>query len=165
MKDHIQTIINVCLAVSITFLIYQNTQLKERLSTLDLATLEMSIENDITLANLKSGQTMIKERVGIEVIPESKFGGEPVYWTVNERLTSYGLVVVENQSRLDTNESEIQAIAESIADIERSTTKQLMVLIVVNASLSPKKKIKNDLIAKIFANVKINNGAINKVRI
>ena len=54
MKDHIQTIINVCLAVSITFLIYQNTQLNERLSTLDLATLEMSIENDIKLANLKS---------------------------------------------------------------------------------------------------------------
>jgi hypothetical protein len=80
----------------------------------------MSIENDITLANLKSGQTMLKERVGIEVIPESKFGGEPVYWTVNERLTSYGLVVVENQSRLDTNESEIKAITESIADIKRS---------------------------------------------
>jgi hypothetical protein len=120
MKVDIQTILNVCFAISVTLLIYQNTQLKERLSTLDLATLEMSIENDITLANLKSGQTMLKERVGIEVIPESKFGGEPVYWTVNERLTSYGLVVVENQSRLDTNESEIQAIAESIADIERS---------------------------------------------
>ena len=101
MKNHIQTIINVCLAVSVTFLIYQNTQLKERLSTLDLATLEMSIENDITLANLKSGQTMLKERVGIEVIPESKFGGEPVYWTVNERLTSYGLKVLEIESTLD----------------------------------------------------------------
>jgi hypothetical protein len=101
MKNYTQTIINVCLAISITLLIYQNTQLKERLSSLDLATLEMSIENDITLANLKSGQTMIKERVGIEVIPESKFGGEPVYWTVNERLTSYGLKVLEIESTLD----------------------------------------------------------------
>ena len=31
MKNHIQTIINVCLAVSVTFLIYQNNQIKDKL--------------------------------------------------------------------------------------------------------------------------------------
>jgi|SaaInlStandDraft_1057018.scaffolds.fasta_scaffold118974_2 hypothetical protein len=31
MKIHLQTIINVCLAVSVTFLIYQNNQLKDEL--------------------------------------------------------------------------------------------------------------------------------------
>ena len=31
MKVHLQTIINICLAVSVTFLIYQNNQLKDEL--------------------------------------------------------------------------------------------------------------------------------------
>jgi hypothetical protein len=31
MKVHLQTIINICLAVSVTFLIYQNNQLKDKL--------------------------------------------------------------------------------------------------------------------------------------
>ena len=117
MKNHTQTIINVCLAVSVTFLIYQNTQLKERLSTLDLATLEMSIENDITLANLKSGQTMLKERVGIEPLVKNKFGDTPVYYSVNERLTSYGLKVLENESRLDTMETEYIELVEITENI------------------------------------------------
>jgi hypothetical protein len=117
MKNHTQTIINVCLAVSVTFLIYQNNQLKERLSTLDLATLEMSIENDITLANLKSGQTMLKERVGIEPLVKNKFGDTPVYYSVNERLTSYGLKVLENESRLDTMETEYIELVEITENI------------------------------------------------
>ena len=65
MKNHIQTIINVCFAISVTLLIYQNTQLKERLSTLDLATLEMSIENDITLAKLKNDVESNFEMIGL----------------------------------------------------------------------------------------------------
>jgi hypothetical protein len=65
MKNHIQTIINVCFAISVTLLIYQNTQLKERLSTLDLATLEMSIENDITLAKLKNDVESNFELIGL----------------------------------------------------------------------------------------------------
>ena len=117
MKNHIQTIINVCFAISVTLLIYQNTQLKERLSTLDLATLEMSIENDITLANLKSGQTMLKERVGIEPLVKNKFGDTPVYYSVNERLTSYGLKVLENESRLDTMETEYIELVEITENI------------------------------------------------
>ena len=117
MKNYTQTIINVCLAISITLLIYQNTQLKERLSSLDLATLEMSIENDITLANLKSGQTMIKERVGIEPLVKNKFGDTPVYYSVNERLTSYGLKVLENESRLDTMETEYIELVEITENI------------------------------------------------
>ena len=36
MKDHMQTIINVCLAVSVTFLIYQNNQLKDKLDGMEL---------------------------------------------------------------------------------------------------------------------------------
>ncbi|MDB2582016.1 hypothetical protein N9Y24_01330 [Gammaproteobacteria bacterium] len=60
-----QKVINVSLAVIVTLLIYQNTQLKERLSSLDLATLEMSIENDITLANLKSDINALTELVDV----------------------------------------------------------------------------------------------------
>ena len=36
MKDHIQTIINVCLAVSVTFLVYQNNQLKNKLDDMEV---------------------------------------------------------------------------------------------------------------------------------
>ena len=36
MKENTQTIINVCLAVSVTFLIYQNNQLKDKLDGMEL---------------------------------------------------------------------------------------------------------------------------------
>jgi len=39
---------------------------------------------------------MIKERIGIEAITKSEFGGQPVYYLVNERLTSYALKVIKN---------------------------------------------------------------------
>ena len=44
MKDHIQTIINVCLAVSVTFLIYQNNLLKDKLD-------DMEVNQGLTMAS------------------------------------------------------------------------------------------------------------------
>ena len=78
-----QKVINVSLAVIVTLLIYQNQQLQKEVDTLEQVGLDIQL---------------IKDRVGIEPVKESEYGGEPVYWTVNERLTSYGLEVLQNQS-------------------------------------------------------------------
>ena len=78
MKEHIQTVINICLAIFITVYIIDNNKLNDKID---------SLEAEIF---------MIKERIGIEAITESKFGGKPVYYSVNERLRSYALKVIKN---------------------------------------------------------------------
>lgn len=78
MKEHIQTVINICLAIFITVYIIDNNKLNDKID---------SLETEIF---------MIKERIGIEAITESKFGDQPVYYLVNERLTSYALKVIKN---------------------------------------------------------------------
>ena len=78
MKEHIQTVINICLAIFITVYIIDNNKLNDKID---------SLETEIF---------MIKERIGIEAIIKSEFGGKPVYYLVNERLTSYALKVIKN---------------------------------------------------------------------
>ena len=78
MKEHMQTVINICLAIFITVYIIDNNKLNDKID---------SLETEIF---------MIKERIGIEAITESKFGGQPVYYLVNERLRSYALKVIKN---------------------------------------------------------------------
>ena len=78
MKEHMQTVINICLAIFITVYIIDNNKLNDKID---------SLEAEIF---------MIKERIGIEAITESKFGGKPVYYSANERLTSYALRVIKN---------------------------------------------------------------------
>ena len=80
MKEHMQTVINICLAIFITVYIIDNNKLNSKID---------SLEAEIF---------MIKERIGIEAITESKFGGKPIYYSVNERLTSYALKVIKNSS-------------------------------------------------------------------
>ena len=78
MKEHMQTVINICLAIFITVYIIDNNKLNDKID---------SLEAEIF---------MIKERIGIEAITKSEFGGQPVYYLVNERLTSYALKVIKN---------------------------------------------------------------------
>ena len=78
MKEHMQTVINICLAIFITVYIIDNNKLNDKID---------SLEAEIF---------MIKERIGIEAITESKFGGKPIYYSVNEILTSYALKVIKN---------------------------------------------------------------------
>ena len=77
MKEHMQTVINVCLAIFITVYIIDNNKLNDKID---------SLEKEIF---------MIKEKIAIEAITESKFGNEPIY-SVNERLRSYALKVINN---------------------------------------------------------------------
>ena len=78
MKEHIQTVINICLAIFITVYIIDNNKLNDKID---------SLEAEIF---------MIKERIGIEAITESKFGGKPVYYSTDEILTSNALKVIKN---------------------------------------------------------------------
>ena len=78
MKEHMQTVINICLAIFITVYIIDNNKLNNKID---------SLEAEIF---------MIKERIGIEAITESKFGGKPVYFSTDEILTNYALKVIKN---------------------------------------------------------------------
>ena len=78
MKEHMQTVINICLAIFITVYIIDNNKLNDKID---------SLEAEIF---------MIKERIGIEAITESKFGDKSIYYSVNERLRSYALKVIKN---------------------------------------------------------------------
>ena len=125
MKDNIQTILNVCFAISITAFIYQNNSLKDDVKTLKgYAQLDTDKAWD-RMDKMEAETTMIKERVGIEVIPESEFGGEPVYWTVNERLTSYGLKVLEIESTLDELNYDVGVIKGDVAILVASALGEL----------------------------------------
>ena len=125
MKDNIQTILNVCFAISISAFIYQNNSLKDDVKTLKgYAQLDTDKAWD-RMDKMEAETTMIKERVGIEVIPESEFGGEPVYWTVNERLTSYGLKVLEIESTLDELNYDVGVIKGDVAILVASALGEL----------------------------------------
>ena len=78
MKEHMQTVINICLAIFITVYVIDNNKLNDKID---------SLEAEIF---------MIKERIGIEAITESKFGGKTVYLSTDEILTSYALKVIKN---------------------------------------------------------------------
>ncbi len=93
-----QKVINVSLAVIVTLLIYQNQQLQKEVDTLEQVGLDIQL---------------IKDRVGIKPVKESEYGGVPVYWTVNERLTSYGLEVLKNQSAIEDHERRFELIVEN----------------------------------------------------
>ena len=118
MKAHAQTIINVALAVAVTLLIYQNNQLQDNVETLKgYAQLDTDKAWD-RMDKMEAETTMIKERVGIAPLEKNKFGDTPVYYSANERLSSYGLVIVENQSRLDKNEHNIKQLIKVVDGIE-----------------------------------------------
>ena len=118
MKAHTQTIINVALAIAVTLLIYQNNQLQDNIETLKgYAQLDTDKAWD-RMDKMEAETTMIKERVGIAPLEKNKFGDTPVYYSVNERLSSYGLVIVENQSRLDTHETKINTLIDVVNNVE-----------------------------------------------
>ena len=119
MKNHTQTIINVCLAVSVTLLMYQNSQQKDQIETANMFAQHSVDRSWHRMDRMEAETTMIKERVGIEALPESKFGGEPVYYSVNERLTSYGLKVLENESRLDEATNKINDTIDTVNRIQK----------------------------------------------
>ena len=118
MKAHTQTIINVALAIAVTLLIYQNNQLKDGLETANWFAQHSVDRTWNRMDKMESETTMIKERVGIAPLEKNKFGDTPVYYSVNERLGSYGAVIVENQSRLDKNEHNIKELIKVVDGIE-----------------------------------------------
>jgi len=104
-----QKVINVSLAVIVTLLIYQNQQLQKEVDTLEQVGLDIQL---------------IKDRVGIKPVKESEYGGEPVYWTVNERLTSYGLEVLQNQSDIASIKQLVEFNREDI-EVNHENTEKL----------------------------------------
>lgn len=118
MKVSIQNIINGALAVSVTLLIYQNNQLKDNIETLEgYAQLDTDKAWE-RMNKIEDEQQLIKDRIGIAPLEKNRFGDTPVYYSVNERLSSYGAVIVENQSRLDTNETNINTLIKVVGHIE-----------------------------------------------
>ena len=79
----IQNIMNTCFAICITLLIYQNNELNKE------------IDSNQNVSNL------IIERIGMDVDAKGDF------WTINERLASYGIKVVELDSKIDEVKSEL----------------------------------------------------------
>ncbi len=73
----IQNIMNVCFAICITLLIYQNNELNKE------------IDSNQNMSNL------IIDRIGMDINAEGDF------WTINERLASYGVKVVELGYEID----------------------------------------------------------------
>ena len=118
MKAHTQTIINVALAIAVTLLIYQNNQLQNNIETLKgYAQLDTDKAWE-RMDSIEDEQKLIKDRVGIAPLEKNRFGDTPVYYSVNERLSSYGAVIVENQSRLDKNEHNIKQLIKVVDGIE-----------------------------------------------
>ena len=112
MKDHLQTIINACFVISITAFIYQNDKQQDRINTLD-----QKIEYLEKTAG--GGQLSL-----LEVVVEShkeRFITLINNWkqqdTYNNDLKD---LLDEVADSVNDHESEIQAITESIAEIERS---------------------------------------------
>ena len=118
MKDHIQTIINVCLAISVTLLMYQNSQQKDQIETANMFAQHSVDQSWDRMDKMEAETDYIKLRLGLEVISESK-SGEPVYYSINERLTSYGLKVLENESRLDEQANKINQTIDQVNRIQK----------------------------------------------
>ena len=125
MKQHMQTVINVCLAIGFTLLIYQNIQLKERIDTADFFAQHSVDETWDRMDKMEAETIMIKDRVGIETPIVNRFGDIPVYYTVNERLTSYGLKVMENEARLDDNDTNINQLFFTVNKIEEYIVEEI----------------------------------------
>ena len=98
-----QKIINGCFAVIVTLLIFQNQQL----------------ENKIASSNAGDRQ-LIKDRLGIMPNKVNDSDDENLYWTVNERLESYGIEIYQNQSAIEAQTKGIDAIERDIKKIERT---------------------------------------------
>lgn len=113
-----QKIINGGLAIIVTLLIYQNEQLKDRIETAEFFAQHSVDETWDRMDKMEAETIMIKERVGIETPIANRSGDIPVYYTVNERLTSYGLKVMDNEARLDTNETNINTLVSVVNRIE-----------------------------------------------
>tara|TARA_B110000483_G_C17694537_1_gene350821 strand:- start:26 stop:334 length:309 start_codon:yes stop_codon:yes gene_type:complete len=82
---------NVCFAICITLLIYQNNELNK----------EIASNQDIS--------NLIIERIGMDINAEEDF------WTINERLTSYGSKVVENDSAISYLGIEVDDLRSDLA--------------------------------------------------
>ena len=111
MKNNIQTILNVCFAISITAFIYQNNSLKD-----DVETLKGYAQLDTD----KAWERMDSMAIDIDYntnINDGLFRGLELQTAWNNNMDK---VVDDILDNVDDNESEIQAIAESIAEIERS---------------------------------------------
>ena len=111
MKNNIQTILNVCFAISITAFIYQNNSLKD-----DVETLKGYAQLDTD----KAWERMDSMAIDIDYntnINDGLFRGLELQTAWNNNIDK---VVDDILDNVDDNESEIQAIAESIAEIERS---------------------------------------------
>ena len=116
MKDHLQTIINACFVISITAFIYQNNAQQDRIDALEAQT-------DIS-KSLKDIDALMYDLSVLEVEVEShkeRFITLINNWkqqdTYNNDLKD---LLDEVADSVNDHKSEIQAIAESIAEIERS---------------------------------------------
>lgn len=122
---NIQTIINVCLAISVTLLMYQNSQQKDQIETANMFAQHSVDQSWDRMDKMEAETTMIKERVGIEPLVKNEFGDTPAHWTVNERLTSYGLKVLELESTLDELNYDIGVVKGDVDILVASTLGEL----------------------------------------
>ena len=113
MKNHIQTIINVCFAISITAFIYQNNSQQDRIDTLES-------QADIS-KSLKDIDALMYDLSILEVEVEThkeRFVTLINNWEHQGYLTQKDIDKVADS--VNDHETEMQNITKSIADIERS---------------------------------------------
>mgnify|MGYP003657945395 CR=1 FL=1 len=106
-----QKIINGCFAVIVTLLIFQNQQLENKIAS--------SNAGD-RLDKMDEDRQLIKDRLGIMPNKVNDSDDENLYWTVNERLESYGIEIYQNQSAIEAQTKGIDAIERDIKKIERT---------------------------------------------
>ena len=116
MKDHLQTIINACFVISITAFIYQNNAQQDRIDALEAQTdISKSIKDiDALMYDLSVLEVEVETHKERFITLINNWKQQDTY---NNDLKD---LLDEVADSVNDNESDIQAIAQSLGEIENS---------------------------------------------